>query len=98
MCFNSFASNDFSSDVMIPKKIEWSILAQCDFFAVQRIVETPNRPAMKALEPMQESIFEKKLKKDLKWKQTYEAVSLSYKSLPPVFQICHDNFGGYRII
>ena len=98
MCFNSFASNDFSSDVMIPKKIEWSILAQCDFFAVQRIVETPNRPAMKALEPMQESIFEKKLKKDLKWKQTYEAVSLSYKSLPPDFQICHDNFGGYRLI
>ena len=83
---------------MIPKKIEWSIFAQCDYFAVQRIVETPNRPAMKALEPMQESIFEKKLKKGLKWKQTYGAVSLSYKSLPPDFQICHDNFGGYRLI
>ena len=83
---------------MIPKKIEWSILAQCDFFAVQRLVKTPNRPAMKALEPMQESIFEKKLKKDLKWKQTYEAVSLSYKRLPPDFHICHDTFGGYRLI
>ena len=83
---------------MLPKKVEWSVLAQCDLFAVQRLVETPDRPAMKTIEPMLETIFERKLKKEAKWKNTYDAITRSYKELSPNFEIQHDRFGGYRLI
>ena len=65
---------------MVPKKVEWSVFAQCDLFAVQRLVETPDRPAMKTIEPMLETIFERKLKKEAKWKNTYDAITKN--SLP----------------
>ena len=85
-------------EVMLPKKVEWSVLAQCDLFAVQRLVETPDRPAMKTIEPMLETIFERKLKKEAKWKNTYDAITRSYKELSPNFEIQLDHFGGDRLI
>ena len=80
------------------KNISWSILAQCDFYAVEQMVETPDRPAMKTIEPLREPIFRRKILKDSKWKEAYETVCLAYKNLSPAFEICHDNLGGYRLV
>ena len=83
---------------MIPKKFSWSILAQCDLFAVQSLVESAERPAMKTLAPMKESIFQRKLSKEKVWRETYEAFCSSYQNLSPSFSIEYDNFGGYRLV
>ena len=80
------------------KKVEWSILAQCDLFAVKRLVETENRPAMKTVQPLRETIFNRKILKEKKWNDTYEAVCEAYKQLPPNFKIAHDSFCGYRLL
>ena len=47
---------------MLPKNVNWSILAQCDFFAVEKMVQTADRPAMKTIEPLRESIFNENCK------------------------------------
>ena len=83
---------------MIPKKCSWSILAQCDLFAVQSLVESAERLAMKTLAPMKESIFQRTLSKEKIWRETYEAVCSSYQNLSPSFSIEYDNFGGYRLV
>ena len=83
---------------MKARKLDWSILAQCDGFAVQRLIETAERPAMKAVTPMRESSFERKLKNEIKWRDMFETVSNAYKNLSPNFEIVHDQFGGYRLI
>ena len=83
---------------MLPKKLEWSVLAQCDYFAVEKFVQTPDRPAMTPIQPLRECIFLRKIKSDLKWKETLEIMCQSYKDLAPTFAIEHDNFGGYRIV
>ena len=53
---------------------------------------------MRTVEPLSEANFLKKLKRDKKWKETFEIVCNAYKSLHPDFAIKHDNFGGYRLI
>ena len=83
---------------MLPKKLEWSVLAQCDYFAVEKFVQTPDRPAMTPIQPLRECIFLRKIKSDLKWKETFEILCQSYKDLAPTFAIEHDNFGGYRLV
>ena len=57
---------------MLPKKIEWSILALCDYFSVENYVKTPDKQAMATIEPMRESIFLKKISRDILWKETYQ--------------------------
>ena len=47
------------SDKMLSKEVDWSILAKCDFYAVEKYVQTPDRLAMRAVEPMQEAMFRK---------------------------------------
>ena len=81
-------------EIMLPKKLEWSVLAQCDYFAVEKFVQTTDRPAMTPIQPLRESIFLRKIKSDLKWKETFETLCQSYKDLAPTFAIEHDNFGG----
>ena len=53
---------------------------------------------MKTIQPLRESIFQRKLANNTMWKETYEAVSSAYVNLSPNFKICHDNFGGYRLM
>ena len=83
---------------MLPKKVDWFTLAQCDYFAVECLVQTLERPAMTTVTPLRESIFRRKLTYDAKWKETFEIVCRSYKSLAPSFLITYDNFGGYRLL
>ena len=88
----------FMLSQMIPKICNLSILAQCDLFAVPNFVESAERTAMKTIEPMKESIFQRKLNKEKIWRETYEAVFSSYQYLSPNFSIEYDNFGGYRLV
>ena len=62
------------------------------------MVESAERPDMKTLAPMKESIFQRKLSKEKIWRETYEAVCSSYQNLSPSFSIEYDNFGGYRLV
>ena len=83
---------------MLHKDIDWSILAQCDFFAVEKYVQTAERPAMRTVKPMLETIFEKKLETNENWRNAYETVCAAYRNLNPLFSICYDNYGGYRLL
>ena len=83
---------------MLPKKVDWFTLAQCDYFAVESLVQTLERPAMTTVTPLRESIFRRKLTCDAKWKETFEIVCRSYNNLAPSFLITYDNFGGYRLL
>ena len=88
----------FSSGFMLPKEVDWSVLAQCDYFAVEQLVQTDDRIAMSTVEPMRRTIFERKLSKDIKWKDTFEKMCAAYRKLEPNFSIEHDKFGGYRLV
>ena len=77
------------------KKTDWSIIAQCDYFAVKRFVETSGREAMCTVVPMRETLFERKITRDVAWREAYEAVCQAYNQLKPNFAIRQDNFGGY---
>ena len=83
---------------MLPKKADWFALAQCDYFAVESLVQKLERPAMTTVTPLGESIFKRKLNSDTKWKETSEIVCGSYNNLAPSFLITYDNFGGYRLL
>ena len=83
---------------MLPKRIEWSILAQCDYCSVEKYVRTPDRPARATIEPMRESIFLRKISRDILWKETYQVLCQSYQNLQPLFSIVHDKYGGYRLL
>ena len=83
---------------MISKKVSWSVLAQCDYFAVRSLVETEERPAMKTVAPLRETVFRNKILKDHIWRETYEKVCSAYQQLAPQFSISYDNFGGYRLL
>ena len=83
---------------MLPKGVDWYTLAQCDYFVVDNFVRSEDRPAMRTIAPMNEGVFKRKLTKETKWKETYEAVKDSYQKLDPNFKISHDRFGGYRLV
>ena len=82
---------------MLPKNVHWSVLTQCDFFAVESLVQTTDRPAMKTIEPLRESIFQQKLANNTLWKETFDTMCSAYENLSPNFKVCHNNFGGYRL-
>ena len=50
---------------------------------------------MRTVRPMRES---KKIENDSKWKEAYSAVLLAYQNVQPMFSLCHDSFGGYRLV
>ena len=83
---------------MLSRKVDWSVLAQCDSFAVEKFVETSNRKAMRCVEPMREASFKRKLETDSIWCEAYRTSCNSYKNLEPDFVIRHNNFGGYRLL
>ena len=83
---------------MLPKNVHWSVLAQCDFFAVERVVQTRDRPAMRTVTSLSDSIFERKIPRDEEWKQTFDVICDAYSNLGPFFKIGHDSFGGYRLL
>ena len=83
---------------MLSKEVDWSILATCDFYAVEKYVQTPDRLAMRAVKPMQETMFRKKLAKEKKWKEAFRTICEAYGNLAPTFCVWHDNFGGYRLV
>ena len=82
---------------MLSRKVDWSLLAQCDSFAVKNFVETSDRKAMTCVEPKRESLLLRKLENDAIWRDVYKTVSSAYKNLSPHFLICHDQCGGYRL-
>ena len=98
VCDLSALSGGFFKTNILPKKIDWSILAQCDGFAVERLVETQDRSAMRAVQSMRETIFERKIANDVDWRKTFEVLCNAYKDLSPNFSIEHDLFGGYRFM
>ena len=83
---------------MIPRKTEWSILAQCDLYVVQEIVQTSDRIAMKTVQPLKEPIFYRKIENSILWKEAYKSVRNAYESLTPFFSIVHDRYGGYKLL
>ena len=83
---------------MLPKDTDWYTLAQCDFFAVEKFVQTADRIAMRTIEPIREAIFRRKNENNQKWINTYKEVCKSYEKLEPNFAIRHDNYGGYRML
>ena len=83
---------------MLPRKVDWSILAQCDSFAVKKLVETLERPAMHSIQTLRESSFERKLSSDCRFRETFEAICLAYTKLEPSFKIRYDNYGDYRLL
>ena len=80
------------------KKVEWSIIAQCDLFAVERLIDSHDRPTMKTVIKMNEKTFKNKINRDDVWKRVFEAICDSYQSLQPSFKISHDKFGGYCLL
>ena len=89
---------NFSGKKILPKNIDSYTVAQCDFFAVESLVQMSERPAMRTIEPMNAVIFQRKLSRDIKWRETFDAVCAAYKNLYPRFQIKYDSFGGYKLI
>ena len=83
---------------MLSRKVDWSVLAQCDSFAVQRYVESTDRRAMRCVEPMRDAQFARKLEKDPLWRDAYNTICCAYEKLKPDFSICYDNYGGYRLL
>ena len=83
---------------MLPRKIDWPVLAQCDLYAVKRHVETEFRKAEEIVRPLSERIFEQRIKNASNWKLTYKAVCNAYISLFPDFAIEHDTYGGYKLM
>ena len=83
---------------MLPSKVDWSILAQCDSFAVKKLVETLERPAMPPIQILRGSSFEQKLSSDCRFRDAFEAICLAYKKLEPSFKIRYDNYVGYRLL
>ena len=99
MSFGANCSCLLFLDQMLPRKANWSEQANCDYHAVKKLIERPERPAMITIasEPMRESIFEKRLVRDKKFKEIFDIFFLAYKNLQPNFVICTDNYGGYRL-
>ena len=83
---------------MVFKDVDWFVLAQCDYYAVQNLVQTPDRIAMQTVVPIRESIFQRKLTKEKSWNNAYKVACAAYQELGPMFSISHDSFGGYRLI
>ena len=83
---------------LIIRKIGWLIIAQCDLFAVEKLIETNDRPAMKTVAKMNSTIFEKKIERCHVCKDVFEKVCSAYECLQPSFKIVHDNFAGYRLL
>ena len=83
---------------MLPRKVDWSFLAHCDSFAVKKLVETLERPAMQPIQTLRESSFERKLSSDCRFRDTFEAICLAYTKLEPSFKIRFDNYGRYRLL
>ena len=83
---------------MVPKNTDWSILAHCDFFAVERFVQSVDRPAMRTIEPINEGVFERKLRTDSHWREVFDVISRAYAKLKPDFKIQFANFGGYCLV
>ena len=97
--FNSFTTINFFR--MLSKKVNWSVLAQCDFFAVERFVQSSGREAMRTVNPLRASIFDRKLFKKPIWNETYQAICKAYSasiSLHPEFSIVPHKFGRYRLL
>ena len=83
---------------MLSRKTDWSVLAQCDFYAVQNLVQTNDRIAMKILNPLKEPIFNRKIDSCSVWKEAYRSFCSAYENLKPTFSIRHDNYGGYKLV
>ena len=71
---------------------------QCDYFAVDLLVQTTDRPAMRTVEPMREPIFQRELTREPVGKKSFDIVCDAYKNLKPDISIVYDNFGGYRLL
>ena len=84
--------------LMLPKKIDWPILAQCDLYAVKEHVERGFRIAEELVRPLSKRVFEQRIKDAEDWKETYRVVSESYRNLDPEFVIENDRYGGYRLV
>ena len=81
---------------MIPREVSWSVLAQCVFFAVELLVQTTDRPAMRTVQPMRKPVFQRKLTREPVWKKSFDIVCDAYNKLKPDFSIVYDKFVGYR--
>ena len=71
---------NFSGKKKLPKNIDPYTVAQCDFFAVESLVQTSERPSMRTIEPMNAVIFQRKLSRDIKWRETFDAVCAAVMS------------------
>ena len=63
---------------MLPKKADWFALAQCEYFAVESLVQKLERPAMATVTPLGESISKRKLNSNTKWRETCGIANISF--------------------
>ena len=83
---------------MLPMKIDWPILAQCDLYAVKEHVEKGFRIAEELVRPLSKRVFDQRIKDAEDWKEIYRVVSESYRNLDPEFVIKNVRYGGYRLV
>ena len=76
------------------KNVDWTIVVQCDFYAIKNFVET-SRSAVTLARPVRN--FYGKIEKDEVWKTTYDTIVKSYQSLSPNFSIEPDRYEGYGL-
>ena len=65
---------------------------------MQNFVQTSDRIPMKNLNPMKQPTFYRKTDSCSVWKEAYKSISSAHENLKPTFSICHDNYGGYKLV
>ena len=83
---------------MLSRKFDWTILSQCDLYAVKRKVENCFLSAECLVKPLSERLFDQNVLTKELWRETYEVVCKSYEDLNPTFKIVCDNYDGYRLL
>ena len=83
---------------MLPKNIDSYTVAQCNFFAVESLVQTSERPAMRTIEPMNAVIFQRNLSRDIGGGKVLMLCVRLTKTCIQDFKKKYDSFGGYKLI
>ena len=67
-------------------------------FSVARLIQINERPALRTIVPMDESVFDRKVVEEADWGEAHTVVLNAYGDLQSDFSIEYDSFGGYRLI
>ena len=82
---------------MLPKDVDRRVLSHCDGQAVRAVIEYGNREAMTVLRLKPNGAFLSQCEKDQLLSKCFAICLESYKSLNGIYDIRHDDYGGYRM-